>query len=380
MNTYLPADSITAVHSGSDYFTRLIHLLDEAREVVHVQVYIYVEDDTGRLVADALKRAARRGVQVWVVADGHGSDKLSAAFVQDLRNAGVGFRFFKHIISIRQWKGGRTLHQKVVVADRRRALVGGINIADKYRGSAGIPAWLDFAVLIEGTVCRHLDDLCEDVYRHQYWKNRSPKPDKPVFLPEAPFKNLVRFRLNDWLRRKTEVYQSYTRGISNARQSLVIVASYLLPGRMVRARLAAAARRGVAVRMLLTGPSDLPLARRAEQYLTYWMLGKGIRVFQWEKSVMHGKTILVDGHWASIGSYNINPLSRFRSLELNVDIADPTFVRDFGAYLNDLMAHQCVEVTRDNMPEFSSRRHRFKAWLAYYFSVYLMRFLFPRRR
>lgn len=380
MNTYQPADAIIAVHSGEDYFARLVQLVDEARETVHVQTYIYVQDDTGRMVADALKRAAQRGVQVWVIADGYGSDKLPDAFVQDLLAAGVNFRFFEHIVSIWRWKGGRTLHHKVVVADRRRALVGGINIADKYRGNAETPAWLDFAVLIEGEVCQHLHDLCEDIYRHQYWKNRSPKPDKPIFLPRTPFKNLVRFRLNDWLRRKTEVYQSYTRGISNARQSLVIVASYLLPGRMVRARLAAAVRRGVEVRILLTGPSDLQLSRWAEQYVAYWMIQNGIRVFHWEKSVMHGKTILVDGQWASIGSYNLNPLSRFRSLELNVDIADPTFVRHFGASIDDLMVHQCVEVTRENMPEFSSRRHRFKAQLAYYFSVYLMRFLFPGKR
>ncbi|MEQ1746572.1 MAG: phospholipase D-like domain-containing protein [Saprospiraceae bacterium] len=380
MNVYQPADSITLVQSGDDFFGRLVHMLDEAKQAVQLQTYIFEADGTGRLVADALKRAARRGVQVWVMADGFGSMGLPAAFVDELKSAGVRFRFFRHIISVLKWQGGRTLHQKVVVVDGQRALVGGINIADKYRGSANTPPWLDFAVLIEGEVCQNLHDLCSDIYRNQYWKKRWPRLVKPVFLPEVPRDGLVRFRLNDWLRRKSEIFQSYTKGISGARESLVITASYLLPGQGVRKRLAAAARRGVAVRVLLTGPSDVPVSRWAEQYLTYWMIKKGIRVFNWERSVLHGKTILVDSQWASVGSFNLNPLSRFRSLELNVDIADPTFTHYFCRYLNDLLDNHCVEITKDNMPEFSNRWHRFKAWFAYHFSVRLMRFLFPPKR
>ncbi len=382
MNAYQPADSIALVLSGEDYFTRLVHLLDQAQETVHLQTYIYVDDDTGRMIANALKRAAQRGVQVWVMADGYGSKELPGAFIQDLRTAGIRFRFFKHIVSILKWQGGRTLHHKVVVVDRHSALVGGINIADKYRGHPDMPAWLDFAVQINGAICQDLHDLCSDIYRHQYWKTRFPVKwrKKTALLPDPPRDGLVRFRLNDWLRRKTEIFQSYARGISSARESLIIVASYLLPGRLVRKRLAAAARRGVAVRMLLTGPSDVPLARWAEQYLAYWMLKKGIRVYHWEKSVLHGKTILVDSRWASIGSYNLNPLSRFRSLELNADIADPAFATHFYAYMDDLLINRCTEVTKENLPEFSNRRHLFKAWLAYHFSVYLMQFLFPKKR
>ncbi|MFN0014309.1 MAG: phospholipase D-like domain-containing protein [Saprospiraceae bacterium] len=380
MNAYQPADSITLVQSGDDFFGRLVHLLDSAQRSVHLQTYIFEDDSTGRLVADALKRAARRGVQVWVIADGFGSMSLPAAFVNDLQAEGVYFRFFRHIVSVFKWQGGRTLHQKVAVADGQHALVGGINIADKYRGSTETPPWLDFAVLIQGAVCQDLHDLCSDIYRHQYWKKRFRRIAKPVFLPDTSRDGLVRFRLNDWLRSKSEIFQSYTSGISNARESLTITASYLLPGRRVRKSLAAAARRGVVVRILLTGPSDVPMSRWAEQYLTYWMINKGIRIFNWEKSVLHGKTILVDGQWASVGSFNINPLSRYRSLELNVDIADPAFTKYFCNYLDDLLTNHCTEITKENLPEFANRWHRFKAWIAYYFSVRLMRFLFPPKR
>lgn len=380
MNTYLPADSVTLVKSGEDYFSRLVNLLDNAKETVHLQVYIFNGDETGQLVASALRRAALRGVKVWVMVDSYGSRDLPAEVIQSMLEDGVKFRFFKHLVSFWKWRFGRTLHQKVVVVDSNQAMVGGINIADKYRGTAGKLAWLDFAVYIRGTVCQHLFDLCTDIFNIYYWNNRNLNIKRPPLLPEGTRAGMVRFRLNDWVRRKTAVYRSYTQGISSARESLVIVASYFLPGRSVRRHLKAAVRRGVDVRILLTGPSDIPLAGPAEQYLAHWMLQKGIRVFHWEKSVLHGKCILVDKQWASLGSYNINRLSRFRSLELNVDIADPIFIQFFSNYLDDLLFQQCVEVKPETVPSFTSRWGRWQARISYHLSVYLMRVLFPERR
>ncbi len=177
-----------------------------------------------------------------------------------------------------------------------------------------------------------------------------------------------------------EIYQSNRTGILTARQSLVIIASYFLPNRTLRKHLKAAARRGVAVKILLTGPSDVELSRLAEQYLAWWLQKNGIRVFRWERSVLHGKAILADDNWASLGSYNVNRLSRIRSVELNVDILDPGFVQYFRDYLDDLLTNHCVEITADPRSLFPSRLARWKAQLAYHVAVYLMRILFPERR
>ncbi len=381
MKAYQPADEITLVHSGADYFTRLVALLDGASDTIHFQAYIFQNDETGRLVGDALRRAAGRGVRVWMLLDEFGSKELDRPFIQSLEGAGVKFRFFTHFISLWKWRFGRTLHQKVVVVDARQALVGGINVADKYRGSPDEPPWLDFAVYIRGVVCTQLAQLCASIFRHRYWRitRRKTEPKHPLFGTGNP-KGLLRFRLNDWLRRKTEVYQSYGHGISKSEKSLVLVASYFLPGLSVRRRLTAAVRRGVAVRILLTGPSDVALSRMAEQYLAWWLLRKGIRVFRWEQSVLHGKAILTDERWASLGSYNVNRLSRIRSLELNVDILDPGFIGHFSEYLDTLLTRHCTEVYPDTIPELASRWGRLKARWAYHFAVYLMRFLFPERR
>lgn len=381
MKEYVKADRVELVHSGEDYFARLLRLIADAQRSLHIQTYIFADDRTGREVAEALLEAVQRGVQVWVIADGFGSAALPGAFVQRLKEGGVHFRFFRHIVSVWRWQGGRTLHQKVVVADARRALIGGINIADKYRGTPEEPAWLDFAVYIEGSACQHLHDLCTDIYEHYYWKKRWPRRGKKAdWLPPPPRQGLVRFRLNDWLRRKTEVFHSYLHAMRGAERSLTLVASYFLPGLLVQRRLERAVQRGVEVRLLLTGPSDVPPMKWAERYVAYHLIQKGVRVFLWQQSVMHGKAILVDGLWASVGSFNLNPLSRFRSLEMNVDVADPTFVRTLCDHIEALFEQHCMEITRERLPEFANFWTRLWARSAFYFAMLAMRVLFPPSR
>lgn len=377
MKDFQSADEITLVHSGSDYFDRLVWLMDEARETIHLQTYIYENDETGQLIAQALKRAAGRGVRVRVLVDGYGSSQLPQSFVQDLQAAGIEFRFFKHVIRLWKWSFGRTLHHKVAVADAYTALVGGINIADKYRGSATVPAWLDFAVLIQGDVCRYLDQMCNSLFFHQYWK-RSYRL-MPAKNAKSASTRLLRFRQNDWMRGRTEIYLSYRQAIANARHSLIIVASYFLPGYNLRRRLAVAARRGVEVKILLTGPSDVLLAKLAERHLTARMIRRGIRVFRWEKSILHGKTILADHSWASLGSYNINRLSQIRSVELNADVIDPDFVRTLSLHLENLIHQQSVEITAETLAPLNFFQ-KWKARLAYYLVYFLMRLMFPHKR
>ncbi len=385
MKAYARAERVELVHSGEDYFRRLQALIAAAQKTLHIQVYIWADDRTGREIAEAVLAAVRRGVQVWVVVDGFGSSALPRAFVQHLTQGGVRFRFFRHIVSFWRWQGGRTLHHKVVVADARQALVGGINLADKYRGTAQAPPWLDFAVYIEGHVCQHLHDLCDDIYRHQYWRRLGPQrnrwfPAQAKWLPPPPREGLVRFRLNDWLRRKSEVFYSYLHALRGAERSLTLVASYFLPGLTIQRQLTRAVKRGVEVRLLLTGPSDVPPMKWAERYVAYHLIRRGVRVFLWQKSVMHGKVILVDGLWASVGSFNLNPLSRFRSLEMNVDVADPAFVSTLSEYIEGLFEHSCVEITAQQLPELANFWTRIKARTAFYLAVLAMRVLFPPSR
>lgn len=161
---YYPAACVRLVHSGNDYFDTLENIIRSAKHTIHLQTYIFDEDDTGKRIAAALKKAAQRGVVIALLLDGFGSQALSKKFVQYLQNSGIDLRFFSPLFSTQSIYPGRRMHHKIIVADKRTALVGGINIADKYHGSATEPPWLDFAILLEGSVCEELDMLCRNMY------------------------------------------------------------------------------------------------------------------------------------------------------------------------------------------------------------------------
>jgi cardiolipin synthase A/B len=141
---------VKLVRGGREYFDLLLQLIHSAKEFIHLQTYIFSHDETGSLVADALKKAAERNVAVYLLVDGYASQALSKSFIADLKSAGVNFRFFEPLFRSRNFYFGRRMHHKVFVADARHSLVGGINIADRYNDFEGHPAWLDFALYCEG--------------------------------------------------------------------------------------------------------------------------------------------------------------------------------------------------------------------------------------
>ncbi|MEJ0105932.1 MAG: phospholipase D-like domain-containing protein [Bacteroidota bacterium] len=157
---YTSNNKIKLIHGGRDYFDLLIQLINQATESIHLQTYIFGDDETGREVADALKTAAKRNVQVHVLADGYASQAMSRHFINELKAAGIHFRFFEPLLKSKHFYFGRRLHHKVFVADAKSALVGGINIANRYNDMPGKPAWLDFALYDEGEVAKELCVLC----------------------------------------------------------------------------------------------------------------------------------------------------------------------------------------------------------------------------
>ncbi len=346
------------VHSGEDYFRRLKAIIAGAREVIHAQVYILTWDDTGREVVSWLAEAVERDVQVYLLVDHFGSSKLPGEAIDRIRQAGIRFRFFAPPYSIERLAFGRTLHHKIVVADENRALIGGINFADRYRLAVDSErVWLDFAVEIEGAVCRQPQLVCQRLFTRK---------SAPKRLLQGHLGHLnLRFMRNDWLRRQNEIYRNYREAVRQSKTSITLAMSYFLPEKSFRRLLARAVARGVEVRIILSGPSDLPLSRLTEHYLHRYLLAKGMRLFEWTPSVLHAKVMAVDDRWATIGSYNLNHLSHYRSIEFNVAVNDQPFATALAAHLNALMEQDCTEITRDNAPALNSRWHRFKSWLAY---------------
>ncbi|HXC06959.1 MAG TPA: phospholipase D-like domain-containing protein [Bacteroidia bacterium] len=372
MKHYLHAEEIKLIHSGNDYFVVTEQLIAEARRSIHLQTYIFDYDTTGKRIVALLKEAAKRGVEVHVLADAFGSSGFPSEAMREMKEAGIRVRLYSPLFSSEGVSFGRRLHHKITVTDSENALVGGINIADKYHGSAPNIPWLDYAVLIRGNACSYLTALCQAIYDKKRGFN-------PVWgKQDLPFGN-VRFRRNDWLKRKNEIHRSYLEALIGAEHSINLVASYFLPGRTFRKLLKEAVARGVRIRVVVGGKSDLMIIPLAEKYLYYFYLINGIEIYEWDNSVMHGKAMTVDGRWATIGSYNLNYLSHYLSIELNADIRDNTFVKQMDAHLDEIITSKCKAITPENFMKSRSLFFRIRMRTGYAVYKVLMLFMMKKR-
>lgn len=364
---FIAGNRVRLVRGGKPYFDLLLTMIDEAKEVVHLQTYIYDEDETGSMVAEALARAVQRGVKVFLIADGYASKNLSKEFIETLETSGIQFRYFEPVFRSSKFYFGRRLHHKVVVTDRSRAMVAGINISNRYYDMPDKPAWLDFAVFAEGNIPEQLQVLCEKTwngYRQLHPFAEKLSPFYPI-LPKDSTDCLVRMRRNDWVRRKNQISASYLSMFRNAKKEIILLGSYFLPGRNIRKALADAAARGVRIRVVVAGPSDVMMAKHAERYMYGWMLEKGIEIYEYQQNVLHGKIAVCDEDFTTIGSYNINNISAYASIELNLDIQHIGFAHHTKQVLEEIIMQQCKQVSYEDFVKDIGLLARFQRWAAY---------------
>lgn len=336
------------IRGGREYFDLLKELIEKAKESIYFQTYIFDEDETGTEIADALKAAARRNVTVSLLVDGYASKDLSKSFVMELTEAGIKFKMFDPLLKSKYFYLGRRLHHKVVTIDAKFSLVGGINISNRYNDFPGQPAWLDWAIFAEGEISEVLANICEGLMQRMSIKRFVRRKRHAV-------KNQIgstKVNVNDWVRGKREITRSYMEMFGKAKDRIIILSAYFLPNDQFRKKLRAAARRGVKVQVILAGTSDIKVAKYAERYMYRWLLKSGIEVFEYGKSVLHGKMATCDGEWLTVGSYNINTISAYASIELNLAIGDPGFTKQAEQQLNEIMLKDCVKITSQNLKAY----------------------------
>ncbi len=377
MKNYIKAAQLTLIHSGNNYFDVLEEIIQNAQETLHLQTYIFESDETGQRVVRALIAAAARKVNVFVLCDAFGSNAHSSGSIRSMMAAGIQFRMFSPLFSGEGLSFGRRLHHKIVVADGKRSMIGGINIADKYNSIGSHIPWMDFAVCIEGKACLYLAELCKSLYEKEK-TNAVPQTEEQE--DENDNEGFLRFRRNDWIKGKNEIHRSYAEALIGAETSVIFVASYFLPGPKFRKLLRKAAERGIEIKIILAGKSDVPIIRLAENYLYNFYLGNKIQIYEWTHSVMHGKAMVVDETWATLGSYNLNSLSHYLSIELNADIRDKEFVASFKQHLDILIREKCTEITLKERSKNVGFLSRIKMRIGYVMYKIMMTAIVSHRR
>lgn len=382
---YTATNRVKLIRAGKEYFNTLLQLIQESKDSIYIQTYIYNDDETGRIIANALQEAAKRKVSVYLMADGYASQTLSKNFIRGLKNAGIHFRFFEPFFRSRYFYFGRRMHHKVVVVDVKYALVGGVNIADRYNDLPGAPAWLDFALFVEGDIAKDLCILCWKTW-NGYRRNieTTPCDEKQIsFEISAEKTSEVRMRRNDWVRRKNEITTTYVSMLRNANKHVTILCSYFLPGKVIRKQMVYAIKRGVSIRVIAAGPSDVMLAKYAERWLYDWLLRNGIVLYEYQKNILHAKIAVCDDEWMTIGSYNINNISTYASIELNLDVRDPVVAKAARLTLEEIIAEDCVQITPSRHIKTKNIFKQFVRWLSYQFIrivFYIFTFYFKHLR
>ena len=366
---FLAGNAVALLEGGQQYFPALESAIERAEHEIFVQSYIFEDDRSGRRIADALARAAARGVAVRVMVDGFGGRSFVAGLESRLRDAGVQVLIYRRELrrfSLQRHRL-RRLHRKLVVIDGCEAFVGGINIIDDYEPHGAAHPRHDYAVRVEGPVLEPILASAHRLWRLVAWASFRRRERHPLRAGAraAPAGSIrAAFVLRDNLRHRRAIEEAYLEAIARARQDILIANAYFFPGRRFRQALSEAAARGVRITLLLQGLADHPMQAYATRALYPYFLACGMRLFEYHRSHLHAKVAVVDDHWATVGSSNIDAFSLLLAREANVVIDDASFARQLRASLETAIAEGGAELKASDWQRLPLLR-RGLSWLAY---------------
>lgn len=347
-------NQLTLLQNGAAYFPQLCADIDAARRSIYLETYIFAADETGRMVADALQRAAARGVAARVLLDGFGSAELPQHWVDELRTAGVEVQWFRREISpftLRRSRKRRLLrlHRKLAVMDGEVAFVTGINIINDIseHDNFGSPR-LDYAVRVQGMVAGEIHAAMRRLWGLVSWANfrRRGKEIERLVLDRAEHAATPGITLlwRDNLRHRRDIERAYLKAIAGAQREIIIANAYFLPGRVFRRTLTQAVQRGVRVVLLLQGKVEYRLQHYATHALYDQLLAAGAEIYEYQVGYLHAKVAVVDGQWATVGSSNIDPFSLLLAREANLAVRDAGFAGELRASLQAAITNDAVRI------------------------------------
>ena len=326
-------DRVTVYAGGAEAFEAMHTTIETAREEVLLESYIVRDDETGRYVAEALEGAVERGATVRVLADAWGSLGTGGHLWSRLTTAGVEVRFY-HSLLRQPWYHPYRDHRKILAVDRRVAFTGGMNIGDEYgsparlrttRGSRASRSWRDTHCRVVGSTAQEMTAVFAEG-----WERAGGERFEVTLKPEEGGGEARILVLDSRPGRGHDEAASVLTALTGAaRETLWITNAYLAPGRRAIDLLCRAAGRGVDVRLLLPGQTDVPVVRHAGHGWYRRLLEGGVRIWEYEPAVLHAKSLVADGYASVVGSTNLD----FRSFRLNAECNLVIFDQATGASL-----------------------------------------------
>lgn len=360
---FVAGNRVTLLRNGTEAYPAMLEAIGQARQEVLLEMYWWGSDGIGREFAAALIAAVRRGLRVAVIYDSVGSWESDSSMFAELAAAGIFVLEFNPIKPwSRRFRAGqmsRRDHRKILSVDGSIGFTGGINIADQWvPEEQGGQGWRDDMIRVEGPAVLGFVRLF-----HQTWRSQEGEPfwafEPRVHgrinaePPHAGREGSQRVRVIGESARKNrrQIVRAYLGNMYRAKERIWISNSYFVPdGAVVRA-LRRAAQRGVDVRVIVPGRSDVEIVRHASRAVWSRLMKHGVRIFEWYDNVMHAKSAVIDGEWSTIGTFNLDAWSLFHNLEVNVTVRDP----GFGALMEASFERDFEQAREVNSQDFAYR-------------------------
>jgi cardiolipin synthase len=314
--------------NGDAIFPAILETIAAAERTLNLETYVYWKGDITNRVADAICERARAGVRCRVLLDALGSAVMDRGQVRQMEDSGVDVRRFRPIRPYTLRRLANRSHRRVLVVDGKVGMTGGVGIAEEWTGDAGDPDhWRDTHVRVVGPIVRGLQGAFVEHWLEATGEILSGEDYLPHLEERGDGARMQVVRSRSGVG-DTNVESLYYLAIASAGESLDLTAAYFVPRPAFTDALADAAERGVRLRILVPGPHiDKEFVRRAGRDAYDRLLDAGARIFEYQPTMLHAKTMVVDGAWSSVGTVNFDNRSFQLHDEVTLGIWDEHFAR-----------------------------------------------------
>lgn len=339
MPALVPGNRVTTLQNGDAIFPAMLRAVRGARRTINFETYIYWSGEIGHQFAQALAERARAGVQVRLILDWQGSARMSGEDRSLLESSGAQIVAFNPLRWYDPRRVNNRTHRKLLVIDGRIGFTGGVGIADVWTGHAQDAGhWRDTHYRIEGPAVAQL----QGAFMDNWIKSRGEVLHGDLHFPALPAVGpaLAGVTRSSPGRGNPVMRMLFLYSLAGARQTIKIASPYFVPDALLVRELVDARRRGVRVQVITPGRHiDSKLTRATSRAVWGPLLEAGVEIHEYRGTMMHGKLLLVDDYWCSVGSSNFDARSMRLNDEANLNVLDAAFAREQAAMFARDLAH-----------------------------------------